>query len=303
MTKLLVYDLLEEGTQCPNCHTEILPNRSVYLHRGCSNIVCALCFEINLLQEVGSDLCLICKGTLAEPCAEDALPNWRFTYTTISRPEGPTNSSHGTSEFQGSFGIPLSNDTSAGPRSESNPPNERNDNAQYENGTTIEPQPTSQPPEPRNQRERRNPRKREIDDPQREDKSNTGGQRLPRDRPQKKPKPLQLGRDSRKFPGDGRSPRLKHQRRGPQAQRQQSQSRVPRRPRGNQSQSEGHSDSSQAQTSRPRQTVYRETRPRKRRSYKPYMAGSQAGTPMPRDYRSHMRHGTSHVRDDMNAVE
>ena len=83
VTKSHAYDLLEEGTHCPNCYVEILPTQFVYFHRACSNIVCASCFETNLSPVLGSDVCLICHAQLAEPFAEDGLPNWPFTYTGI----------------------------------------------------------------------------------------------------------------------------------------------------------------------------------------------------------------------------
>jgi hypothetical protein len=86
VTKLRASDLIEEGTQCPICYAEIASFACIYLHRGCANIVCSSCFESNLSQEVDFDICLICKGHLADYCTENAIPNWHFTYTDIPLP-------------------------------------------------------------------------------------------------------------------------------------------------------------------------------------------------------------------------
>jgi hypothetical protein len=40
-----------------------------------------------LSPQFNSDACLLCKGSLAEACIENAIPNWHFTYTGIPLPE------------------------------------------------------------------------------------------------------------------------------------------------------------------------------------------------------------------------
>jgi hypothetical protein len=104
VTKLLASDLVEKGTQCPVCCAEISPDASIYLHRGCANILCSSCFESNLAQELVFDICPICNGHLAEPCHENAIPNWPFTYTNIPF---PASSRHSSSDDPGPPGPSL----------------------------------------------------------------------------------------------------------------------------------------------------------------------------------------------------
>lgn len=101
VTKLTASELLEEGTQCPVCWAEIASFASIYLHRACANVVCSSCFESSLSQQINFDICLICKGYLAEACIENAIPNWHFTYTHIPLPESSGNSSY---DDRGPFG-------------------------------------------------------------------------------------------------------------------------------------------------------------------------------------------------------
>lgn len=93
ITKLPASELLEEGTQCPNCYTEICPRDFIYLHRSCANIVCSSCFDSNISSELHFGICLICDSNLAEPCIDDAIPNWRFTYTNLPLPTSSSQSS------------------------------------------------------------------------------------------------------------------------------------------------------------------------------------------------------------------
>lgn len=93
ITKLPASELLEEGTRCPNCYTEICLRDFIYLHRSCANIVCSSCFDSNISSELHVGICLICYSNLAEPCIDDAIPNWRFTYTSLPLPTSSSQSS------------------------------------------------------------------------------------------------------------------------------------------------------------------------------------------------------------------
>jgi len=90
-------DLLEEGTQCPQCYVGILPHEIIFLHRGCANIICSSCFKSQMSSELDVDVerCPNCSGYLANPCGKDAIPNFRFTYTNIPLPSAPNHSSNG----------------------------------------------------------------------------------------------------------------------------------------------------------------------------------------------------------------
>jgi hypothetical protein len=97
MTVLRASDLLEEGTQCPQCYIEILPHEIIFLHRGCANIICSSCFKSQMSSELDVDVerCPNCSGYLANPYGKDAIPNFCFTYTNIPFPSAPNYSSNG----------------------------------------------------------------------------------------------------------------------------------------------------------------------------------------------------------------
>ena len=99
MTVLRTSDLLEEGTQCPQCYVEILPHEIIFLHRGCANIICSSCFKSQMSNELDVDVerCPNCSGYLANPYGRDAIPNFRFTYTNIPFPSAPNYLSNGRS--------------------------------------------------------------------------------------------------------------------------------------------------------------------------------------------------------------
>src|SRR5947209_17975133 len=88
MTALRAADLLEEGTQCPQCYVEVSPYEIIFLHRGCANIICSSCFDYQISSEINVDFkrCPNCSEYLANPYSEDAIPNFRFTYTNIPLP-------------------------------------------------------------------------------------------------------------------------------------------------------------------------------------------------------------------------
>jgi hypothetical protein len=97
VTVLRAPDLLEEGTQCPQCYVEILPHEIIFLHRGCANIICSSCFKSQMSNELDVDVerCPNCNGYLANPYGRDAIPNFRFTYTNIPLPSVPNHASNG----------------------------------------------------------------------------------------------------------------------------------------------------------------------------------------------------------------
>jgi hypothetical protein len=97
VTVLRASNLLEEGTQCPQCYVEILPHEIIFLHRGCANIICSSCFKFQMFSELDVDAehCPNCSGYLANPYGKDAIPNFRFTYTNIPLPSAPNYSSNG----------------------------------------------------------------------------------------------------------------------------------------------------------------------------------------------------------------
>jgi hypothetical protein len=113
VTVLRASDLLEEGTQCPQCYVEILPHEIIFLHRGCANIICSSCFKSQMASELDVDVerCPNCSGYLANPYGRDAIPNFRFTYTNIPFPSAPN---HSSNDHPGPLGPSLSHTAPSG---------------------------------------------------------------------------------------------------------------------------------------------------------------------------------------------